>query len=111
MQDAIVLNDVAFSLPNLSITRPISTTTRAVTVIDDDGFTEVLLEMDDGGGYLATKECASCGDGLYTFQEAATEAGVFYAADPFTCQSCPDEHMSFDSLGQCDCDDGWVKSG
>ena len=40
------------------------------------------------------------------FEEASTEAGVFYEADPLSCQTCPDENMAFDSDGQCYCNDG-----
>lgn len=70
--------------------------------------TEVLLEYDQGGEYLDAKECEPCAEGTYVFDEAATVAGVSYAADPFSCQSCPDENMAFDSAGTCECKDGYV---
>ena len=73
---------------------------------DDDGYTQVLLETDQGGAYLEEKGCTSCDDGEYVFQDASTVAGVYYAADPFSCQTCPDEHMSFGSGGFCSCDNG-----
>ena len=59
-----------------------------------------------GGGYLDEKGCTSCEDGTYVFQDASTVAGVYYAADPSSCRSCPDEHMSFGSGGYCSCDNG-----
>lgn len=73
---------------------------------DGDGYPGVLLETDRGGGYLDEKACATCAAGTFVFDEASTEAGVFYDADPLSCQTCPDENMSFDSNGQCSCNQG-----
>lgn len=73
---------------------------------DDDGFTDVLLETNQGGEFLSEKACETCAAGTYVFATESTEAGVYYAADPLTCQSCPDEHMSFDATGQCSCNTG-----
>lgn len=66
----------------------------------------MLLEKDQGGDYLDEKACEACADGTFVFEEASFVAGVYYASNPFSCQSCPDEHMSFDSSGECSCDDG-----
>lgn len=74
--------------------------------LDARGLSEVLLEMDQTGGYLDAKACEACADGAYVFEEASTVAGVYYAANPFLCQTCPDDHMSFDSSGECQCTDG-----
>ena len=66
----------------------------------------MLVETDQGGELLNEKACETCAVGTYVFDEAFTEAGVYYAADPSSCRSCPDEKMSFDSSGQCSCDEG-----
>ncbi|CAM9514327.1 unnamed protein product [Ascophyllum nodosum] len=79
--------------------------------VDDGGFTEVLLETDQVGEYLSEKSCEACADGTRVFGEAFMEAGVYYSTDPTSCRSCPDEHMSFDSSGQCSCDDGYTSVG
>lgn len=75
---------------------------------DTDGFTEVLLERDQGGEYLLEKSCGACAAGTFVFEEALSEAGVFYEADPLSCQACPDDNMSFGVNGQCSCNDGSV---
>lgn len=75
---------------------------------DTDGFTEVLLETDQGGEYLVEKSCESCAAGTFVFDEASSEAGVFYDADPLSCQACPDDNMSFGVNGQCSCNNGRV---
>lgn len=73
---------------------------------DADGAPGVLLETGRSGEYLEEKACGSCAAGTFVFEEASTEAGVLYNADPLSCQACPDENMSFDTDGQCSCNDG-----
>lgn len=78
---------------------------------DDAGMSVVLLEYDQGNEYLDEKACESCAKGTYIFDAATTVAGVYYAADPFLCQSCPDDNMAFDSTGSCACNDGYIPQG
>eukprot|EP00752_Nemacystus_decipiens_P003551 g3276.t1 len=78
---------------------------------DDNGAPGVLLETDQGGEYLDEKACGSCAEGTFVFEEASTEAGVLFDADPLSCQACPDENMAFGSNGQCSCIDGYTIVG
>ncbi|CAM9754963.1 unnamed protein product, partial [Ectocarpus sp. 6 AP-2014] len=71
----------------------------------------VLLETYQGGDYMTEKACQSCAAGTFVFEEASTEAGVSYAADPLSCQACPDDNMSFGLDGQCSCNDGYTIVG
>jgi hypothetical protein len=71
----------------------------------------VLLEEDAGGAQLPAKSCSQCAAGEYVFATAATAGGVSYAADAYTCVSCPGEHMSFDATGECVCDAGYSQVG
>lgn len=77
-----------------------------LNLADDDGAPGLLIETSRGGEYLDEKVCGSCAEGTLVFEEASTEAGVFYDADPLSCQACPDENMAFGSNGQCSCNDG-----
>ncbi|CAM9501613.1 unnamed protein product, partial [Discosporangium mesarthrocarpum] len=72
---------------------------------------QLLLEVDYGGEYMSAKSCKACAVGTFVFEEATTEAGVDYAADLMTCQSCPDENMSFDNSGTCSCNSGYSMTG
>lgn len=87
---------------------PLPQILKPVGAADTDGFTEVLLEKDQGGEYLLEKSCGACAAGTFVFEEASSEAGVFYDADPLSCQACPDDNMSFGVNGQCSCNDGRV---
>jgi hypothetical protein len=76
------------------------------------GFPAVLLEEDAGGAQLPAKSCSKCAAGEYVFATAAASAGgVSYAADAYTCVSCPGEHMSFDATGACVCAAGYSQVG
>ena len=56
---------------------------------------EVFVTIDNVGEYLTDSICDTCPEGQLVITQNAKYAGVQYYANPHTCQSCPDEHMSF----------------
>ena len=70
----------------------------------------VLLEEDITGGKLSAKTCSACPSGKAVITTAGYYAGVYYAADAYTCQSCPDNNMVFSS-GACVCNSGYTLVG
>lgn len=71
----------------------------------------VLLETNSTGYKLPAKICSSCPAGTAPVLSDTTIAGKAYTADQYTCQSCPDEHMSMSSAGVCTCDSDYTITG
>jgi len=75
---------------------------------------EVLLETDAAGNKLPSKQCGDCPAGKGVISVSQKVAGVWLEANPYACQSCPDEHMSMAITGDvasCSCASGYTKVG
>ncbi len=82
--------------------------------------TKKLVEIyDDFSGFPIRKDCLRCPDrtavitsNLYNDgQEFYSTAGKRFVADLYSCGSCPDPHMFFDTDFSCVCDDGYFLTG
>jgi len=66
------------------------------------------------GAKLGAKECWACPSGTKRISTSQTIAGVYYYADRYTCQSCPDPHMLMsvsDGVYSCTCGTGYTLTG
>ena len=73
-----------------------------------------LFETDIVGGKLSSKECISCPAGTSVVTTSGLIAGRYYTADRYSCQSCPDPHMTMSEAGgvyTCACDTGYTLVG
>ena len=82
--------------------------------------TKKLVEIyDDILGSPIRKDCLRCpertaviGSNLYNDGQAFySTGGKRFVADPYSCVSCPDPHMFFDTDYSCVCDDGYFLAG
>ena len=71
----------------------------------------VLLESNSTGYKLSSKMCSSCPAGTAPVNTDTKIAGKSYTGDLYSCQSCPDEHMSMSSSNVCSCDTGYTITG
>ncbi|KAL7548806.1 hypothetical protein ACHAWF_012064 [Thalassiosira exigua] len=81
--------------------------------------TSQLVEIYDSSGMPTRMDCLSCPEKTAVITEDLYEegqqffvsAGKTFKADPYSCVSCPDPHMSFGTDYSCVCDDGFILTG
>lgn len=81
--------------------------------------TRKLLEIYDSSGLPTRKDCLRCPEGMAVITDNLIEdgqqffvtAGRRYMADPYSCVSCPDPQMYFDTNFSCVCTDGYFLTG
>jgi hypothetical protein len=64
---------------------------------DSSVFTlDVLVEKDGAGNYAnsGNKSCVSCPSKTAVVSTSGTYGGVYFTADLYSCQRCPDPHMN-----------------
>lgn len=81
--------------------------------------TKKLVEIYDSVGLPTRKDCLMCPVGMAVITDDLIDegkqyhitAGRRYAVDPYSCVSCPDPHMFFDTDYSCVCADGYTLVG